>query len=290
MPIVKSPSKLNLFLEVTEKRLDGYHSIDSIFVCINLCDDMEIEWIPDNHIEVTTDHPLVPDGLSNIIYKAIAAVKDSFAIQSGVRVHVRKKIPVGGGLGGGSSNAATILKTICERWNIDLNHPELQQIAVRIGADVPFFLNSSGFARCTGIGEIIEDISLNQRLWFVLVNPQIHIDTGKIYKKIRLTYTGKRPIILYRGISHCTVGVIASGFFNRMEEVVIPMYPVVGDIKNELNAHGCVRSLMSGSGSTVFGLAKDKQSAETIADALRDRYPQWFVTATHSSDNITIGG
>ncbi|MCP5462771.1 MAG: 4-(cytidine 5'-diphospho)-2-C-methyl-D-erythritol kinase [bacterium] len=289
MPTVKSPSKLNLFLEVTGKRNDGYHFIDSLFVCISLYDTIEFAFTPDNCIEVHTNHPEVPDGHANIVYKAIEAVRTIFAVSSGVRVTIDKKIPVGAGLGGGSSNAASCIRTICSEWQIDINDPRLKTIVPSLGADIPFFLYSNGCARCRGIGENISDIPLNNKVWFVLVNPNIFINTGSIYKKIALTNDTKDSINIIGGIVNSDIDSVSRAFYNRLEGVVIPQYPIIHELKETLIKLGCMASLMSGSGSTVFGLARNKANADAIADALKKICPTWFVTVASSIKNTITG-
>ncbi|RJP62292.1 MAG: 4-(cytidine 5'-diphospho)-2-C-methyl-D-erythritol kinase, partial [Candidatus Auribacter fodinae] len=212
---ILSPAKLNIFLEVLQKRADGYHDIDSVFVKVNLCDSIDMELINDEVIMVSTDHPSVPDGPDNIVYKSVIALKKYFNRNEGVRISIKKVIPVGGGMGGGSSNAAAVIKGLCKLWGYDYSSPDVMGIAARIGADVPFFLSGHTIAVCKGIGEIITPVASDLSLTFVVVNPNVMISTGDIYRKVNLTSARKDSIIITEAISRKCLDKIGVNFFNR---------------------------------------------------------------------------
>lgn len=279
---IHSPAKLNLFLEVVNKRPDGYHNIDSIFAAVDLCDEITVELLTCDSINVTTDHPSVPNGENNIIYKAVNELKKAFKISSGVSVCVKKRIPVGGGMGGGSSNAASVIATLCNCWNIDVTKAPVPGIAARLGADVPFFLYGDGLAQCTGIGDQIKKIFSSFEMSFVIVNPCVIINTGEIYRSINLTYAPNTSKIFIEMFNTSDLLKISKYFFNRMEETVFARYPQVKNVKDELMNAGCTGSLMSGSGSSVFGLVRNQAQAHTIAEVMRENHPEWQVfTARH---------
>jgi 4-diphosphocytidyl-2-C-methyl-D-erythritol kinase len=273
---ILSPAKLNIFLEVLQKRADGYHDIDSVFVKVNLCDSIDMELINDEVIMVSTDHPSVPDGPDNIVYKSVIALKKYFNRNEGVRISIKKVIPVGGGMGGGSSNAAAVIKGLCKLWGYDYSSPDVMGIAARIGADVPFFLSGHTIAVCKGIGEIITPVASDLSLTFVVVNPNVMISTGDIYRKVNLTSARKDSIIITEAISRKCLDKIGVNFFNRMEDTVIKDFPVIAEIKKALLEAGCSASLMSGSGSTVFGLVKNDHSRDNVIKHIREKYPEWF--------------
>lgn len=276
MDLIHSPAKLNLFLEVTEKRTDGYHNIDSVFLTINLADDIKISLLESDKIDVTTNHPEVPDGEKNIIYTAVTKIKELKKIKSGVKIAVTKNIPVGGGLGGGSGNAGAVIGYLADKWGFNPKSPEILELAKSIGADVPFFLHKTNIAVCGGIGEIVTPIGFKGCLWLILVNPGININTGEVYRNLNLTNPQKNSKIIIDAINKEDLTGISLNLFNRLEEPVLIKYPVIAQIKKDLLDIGCTGSLMSGSGSTVFGLAENERQGKKMLKLIREKYKGFF--------------
>jgi len=283
---IKSVAKLNLFLEITEKRPDGYHNLDSIFSLINLSDDIKIEFTKNGEINVATDHPEVPDGEKNIIYKTVLRIKELKRIKSGVNIFVTKNIPVGGGLGGGSSNAAAVISCLSKQWGFDAKSEEILDLAKQIGADVPFFLHDARMARCEGIGETVTPLEEIPELWFVLVNPGLNINTGEVYRSLNLTKEKKDSKIIMDAIYRKDLAKIADNFYNRLEEPVLKRYPVIADIKKVLMDYGCIGSLMSGSGSTVFGLVENEHQGKNLLKLIKENYKNYFLRLVKSEMEI----
>lgn len=276
MVVLASPAKLNIFLEVCNKRNDGYHNIDSVFVAIDLFDRIELEVIDENRIVVTADAGDVPDGEKNLVYKAIVKIKEFAGSDKGAIVHIKKRIPAGGGLGGGSSNAATVIKALCQTWNIDTTDTGLLNMCASLGADIPFFMRGVTAARCRGIGEIVEPLELNCDLCFVVVNPGIAINTGSVYSTINVPQAPRSPDILIESLKINNVKKISENLFNRLEEAVLGNYEQVGQIKKELEMNGAYAALMSGSGSSVFGLADTEESGNMLVQQIKKRHKSWF--------------
>jgi 4-diphosphocytidyl-2-C-methyl-D-erythritol kinase len=281
---IKSPAKINLFLEIKNKRSDGYHNLESIMQTISLYDELSFDLREKDIILECSDKSLSVDE-TNIIYKATKAVQNHFKIDNGVKIYSKKEIPIGAGLGGGSSNAAATLKALVKLWNIKTTKTELEQIAAKLGADVPFFL-TGGTALCEGTGEKITPLKSIDTLNIILVNPGFSVMTTDVYKKIKFPLTNQVKI-------HRIVFAICSGFFNiknaykccfnRLEEFVFPDYPEIVIIKNILNDLGCV-SFMSGSGATVFGIFDFNVNPEIIRSKLsRYGWKFWFVNAVDLS-------
>ncbi|MDR3071517.1 MAG: 4-(cytidine 5'-diphospho)-2-C-methyl-D-erythritol kinase [Endomicrobium sp.] len=284
---IKAPAKINLFLEIVNKRSDGYHNLKSIMQTISLYDELSFESV--NHMDhrkifLKCNDNSIGTNETNIVYKTALAVKTYFNITKGAEICVRKKIPIGAGLGGGSSDAAATLKALVKLWNIKTTKTELEQIAVKLGADIPFFL-TGGTALCEGVGEIVTQLKSIKKLNLVLVNPGYGISTAKVYKKIKFPLTNQKRI-------HTIRYLVCSGFFstqdafhscfNRLEEFVFPDYPEISKIKNILNGLGCV-SFMSGSGATVFGIVGHNSKIEAIQHNLKKyNWKTWFVTTTRS--------
>ena len=282
---LKSPAKVNLFLEIKNKRKDGYHNLESIMQTISLYDELSFE-DTDKGILLTCDNKSLLCDKTNLVYKAVLAIKTHFNINNrGIKVYLQKKIPQGAGLGGGSSNAATTILALVKLWNIKTTQKELECIAVKLGADVPFFLTGDT-CLCEGIGEIVTPLKSISNLDMVLVNPGFGVSTIDAYKKINLPLTN--PV----GI-HKIKRIISEGSFdnkeafkscfNRFEEVIFAEFITIAKIKSLLNKLGAV-SLMSGSGATVFGILNTNTSKEQIILELK-KHPWnfWFASATDLS-------
>jgi len=254
-----SPAKVNLFLKVLSKRPDGYHNIVSIVDLISLYDVISFEESKNDEIIVNDDKGVLPDGDANTIYRAVVALRDRCNIKKGVKVFVEKQIPIGSGLGGPSSNASTVLKGLVKFWNIKIGVDELSDIGKGIGADVPLFI----FGRsCVmrGIGEDITPVEL-PFVWYVIVYPDVMISTKAVYEGLKIVLTKKENDI--RLIEHFySVHDIAGLLENDLETVAIPMCPKIREIKDRMIQAGAIGALMSGSGSSVFGVFESEDAAK----------------------------
>lgn len=187
---VLSPAKVNLFLKVVSKRPDGYHNIVSIVDIISVFDVIHIEEIPDDVIIIEDDKDILPKDAANTMYRAAVALKERFKINRGVRVFVEKNIPIGSGLGGPSSNAATVLKELARIWKVKINEAELNSIGKGIGADVPLFLYGNACIM-RGIGNKISPVELPS-LWYLIIYPNISISTRRVYEGLKIVLTKKQ--------------------------------------------------------------------------------------------------
>lgn len=259
-------AKINLGLYVTERRSDGYHNLETVFYPIPLCDTLEIviEENPgktDGSFTVqTADYTLQTEGITidsepekNLVVKALRNLKRDFRIPR-VRIRLKKNIPSGAGLGGGSSDAAFTLKMLNEMFGLSLSDDELEQRAATLGADCAFFIrNHATFA--TGIGNIFEPVSLNLKGWyFVLVKPDVFVSTKEAYAQI----TPHKPIYRLTDVIAHSLGSWKDTMSNDFEPGIFSLYPAVGNIKQALYDMGAVYASMSGSGSSVFGIFKDE--------------------------------
>ena len=257
-----SPAKVNLRLEVLDKREDGYHEISSIIQPIALYDKVTLKVEEgDEWIKVDCNHPEIPSGRGNIAFRAAEAVSKSVDFKGNVTIGIEKNIPVAGGLGGGSSDAATVLEGLNELLGEKLSSDELLKIGVTLGADVPFFLLGKN-SLVTGIGEILEEIYL-PRFWYILINPGFPVSTRDVYQDSILDLTKESVDISIKGSKKYLESPV---FINKLlrndlEKVVVNKYPEVKRIKNILVEKGALGSLLSGSGSTVFGLFLEEDQA-----------------------------
>ena len=246
-----SHAKINLRLDILGKRPDGYHDIRTVFQKITLGDELSIA-ITKSSIEVECNHPQVPDNEGNLAFAAAKTLLDRYKIKDGLRIAIKKKIPVAAGLGGGSSNAAATLMGINQLFELGLTDEELMGIGKTIGADVPFFLFGNS-ALAAGIGDLLEPLIIKPRFLLLLITPDIPISTAWAYGSIRRGLTNSvNNITIPQCINH--LAEVIAILSNDLEKVVIPHHPVIQTIKDELLDKGAKGSLMSGSGSTVFGL------------------------------------
>lgn len=208
----------------------------------------------------------VPLGKSNIIIKAVELVQKTFGIEEGVKITLDKYIPVGGGLGGGSSDAAATLIGLAEFWNLKCSNETLLEMASSLGSDVSFFIRG-GTARVTGKGEKVESISSLPSCFFLVAIPDFSISTAWAYKnlKLGLTKSKKSGKLFCFLVNKGKLAQIGRNLFNRLEEVVIPHYPILEEVKINMVKDGCLGSLVSGSGACVFGLFEERVRANKFS-------------------------
>ncbi len=254
---VKAPAKINLYLQVLAKRADGFHEIESLIQAIDLCDEITLEKADDIHL--TCSDPSLPADKNNLAYRAADAMRGRFQLP-GAKIDLVKLIPSGSGLGGGSSDAAFVLRGLCKLYGLHPSLDELSDIAASIGSDVPFFL-TSGQALATGRGEILKPVSLPLDYEVAILSPSISISTAEIYKLAKINLTNRSFGHLFNaGIDFSGLLRLADDFRNDLEEVAITKYPYLNHLKQSLLGSGALVSSMTGSGSSFFGLFK--QGAE----------------------------
>lgn len=254
---IESYGKINLALDVLYKRDDNYHEINTIMQQISLKDIVKIENISKKDIIIECNKSDLPLDSSNLVYKAWQKIKEKTGIEKGVKINIHKEIPIAAGLAGGSSNAAATLIGLNKLWNLDLSDEELQEIGVSIGADVPYCL-VGGTSHARGIGEILTKIIRFEGKHLLLFNPGIQISTAYVYGKLRPERSNRIDIEkIISFIEKDDLMGVATNMKNIMEDVVIEQYPIIGEIKKYMLECGALGSLMSGSGSTVFGLFDD---------------------------------
>lgn len=268
---LKAPAKVNYLLDVIRRRPDGYHDLRMIMQRVNLCDEISIALTPTSRITVCCGKDGVPDGPDNIAWKAARAMLDLSGGAMGAAISIVKNIPVAAGLGGGSSDAATVLMGMNALLELNLTDQRLMEIGVALGADVPFFIFKKT-ALAEGIGEQLRAMPSMPALWVLLVNPGLHVSTAWVYKNLRLTSREELAKLPEFFRTAEDVGAILS---NDLESVTIPSFPVIADIKNAMMRMGAVGAMMSGSGPTVFGLYRDRESAVAAGSSLAET-TGWF--------------
>jgi 4-diphosphocytidyl-2-C-methyl-D-erythritol kinase len=266
--IVESPAKINLGLNVVRKREDGYHDLETIFIPLLLSD--KITFSISNEFSFRTDSELLNQLKDNLILKAVRLLEDFTDRKFVLDILVEKVIPIGGGLGGGSSNAATTLKTINKIFNLGLDYTKLSKIALELGSDVPYFLNPvPSYAESRG--EILYPLNLEIPYPILVVNPRIKIDTIWAFKKIKPTY----PInnlrdILQEGL--IDFDNLKRYVINDFEEMIFKEFPQIKDLKESLYSQGAQFALMSGTGSTIYGIFSNLQKAYLAEELFKQKY------------------
>jgi 4-diphosphocytidyl-2-C-methyl-D-erythritol kinase len=245
-----APAKLNLFLHVVGRRADGYHLLQTVFRLIDLVDWIEFSPREDSAIRLAEPLPGVPED-ADLTVRAARLLQEAGAVRTGVTIRVAKRIPIGGGLGGGSSDAATTLIALNERWDAGLSRAELSALAVRLGADVPFFLlGRNAFAE--GIGERLTPLDLGPA-WYVVITPQVAVSTREIFSSTALT----------RDTKPLTITAFFAGLGrNDLEPVVCGRFPQVARALEWLKGFGDAR--MSGSGASVFAAFRTESEARAV--------------------------
>lgn len=264
---VLAPAKVNLYLRIVGRRPDGYHLLDSLMVPVNLYDELTITASSSQpEIVVTCDDPAVPGDETNLVYKAAALLCREAGIQAKISITLRKLIPVGAGLGGGSSDAAAVLKGLNVLLALQLSEDQLCSLGVRLGADVPFFIPCRP-ATVAGIGEILTAVPPLPSRWLVIVVPPFGISTPWAYRRFdELPSVAMSPTDVSR--QQLANPWAAELLVNDLERAVLPEYPQIEGIKAHLLRLGAEGALMSGSGSAVFGVFQSRTTAEQAVTAL----------------------
>lgn len=260
---LKTFAKINLSLDVLNKRSDGYHELRMIMQTIDLHDDIFIEIKEGEGLEVTCDKHYVPSGSDNIAYKAANLMLKKYNIAASLKIHINKNIPVAAGLAGGSSNAAGVLKGINMLFSLGLSDEELMLLGVDVGADVPYCVKGGTRLAC-GIGEKLTDLPQINGVWIVLVKPPISVSTAWAYNNLKLDNIDLyRPDtdLLINAITSNNIHVLAKNMKNVFESIIEPRYSIITSIKKDLIDFRAIGSMMSGSGPTVFGIFDNFETA-----------------------------
>jgi 4-diphosphocytidyl-2-C-methyl-D-erythritol kinase len=265
---IPSPAKINLFLEVVGRRPDGYHEIESVVQLVDLCDQVSLRRSA-RGIRVSVSGADLPVDRENLAYRAAALVLEEAGVRQGVHIHLEKRIPVAGGLGGGSSNAAAVMVGLCRLFSLGLTRRHLRDLAARVGSDAPFFL-TDGLAVATGRGERLSPLTPWPPQWLVLANPGIPISTAWAYHEASSKLTEwKRQASIQALIAAGGLAWPPTWAFNRLEAVVLPQRPEVGALKALLQRGGGAPVLMSGSGASLFAVVPDGATGGALAARVR---------------------
>jgi 4-diphosphocytidyl-2-C-methyl-D-erythritol kinase len=273
---LKSYGKINLFLHILGKRPDGFHELYTLFSKIGLFDTLKIEKAEKQ--EIICNKPDIPTDETNIINKVQKILEDDFGVTQKFRITLDKNIPDGGGLGGGSSNAASYLNGVCSLLGIDMDMQIRIDIMARVGSDTAFFLFDEPMIG-EGRGEVLTPYGKLAECSVVLVNPTIHVSTAAVFSSENLKLTERAEVNRMRHAS--AYEDYAEILFNGLEEAVFAEYPAVKKAKDLILNSGADFAMMSGSGATVFGIFKDDQSAEKAIQKMKAEKPFWKYYKTY---------
>jgi 4-diphosphocytidyl-2-C-methyl-D-erythritol kinase len=280
-----SPAKINLFLEIMNRRPDGYHTLSTLFQEISLCDTLRVRVQRDRAIGMSTDDPALPTDDANLVLRAARVFQQRYPRLPGLHFSLTKRIPIGAGLGGGSSNAAAALRACAEISLLPSSRvPQvLLSLAKKLGADVPFFLRG-GLAAAGGVGDRLTPLvpAVHRDYYFVLIFPKVFSSTPEAYRALHFPLTKRRSRLkLTRALKAGALpSVWSSWLFNRLEDVVLPRLRPVGLAKKALLQAGCLNALMSGSGSSVFGVVENAaHGRQVVARVRRESWDVWLVSS-----------
>jgi 4-diphosphocytidyl-2-C-methyl-D-erythritol kinase len=271
-------AKINLSLRVLGKRDDGLHEIETIFQTVSLCDTLTFSSVEDERLELTCNDSNIPVDENNLIIRAANALREKYNIKRGARIHLEKKIPSPGGLGGGSSDAAISLLALASLWNIKASKDELENIGTTLGADVPFFF-TGGTALGTSLGNEINPLKDLPKRELLIVTPNVCVPTAEAYKSLNATRLTKKTgvsILASSRLGEIINDSIQTVIHNDFEPVIFRLKPEIESVKKALIASGSNVALMSGSGASVFGIFDNVETRER-AIALLSEEKTWRV-------------
>ncbi len=288
---IKAPAKINLFLDVLGKRTDGYHEIKSLVMPVSLFDRITLEATP-ALVETVAARSILFSGIpwpfsmgartNNLTTRAAMLLKKTTGYRGGVRIRLEKHIPIGGGMGGGSSDAAAVLTGLNKLWDTGLAKNELMALGAQLGCDIPALVHG-GTIEITGRGELIRTVrrAVSPARWLLLVNPGICISTCDIYSRYKPGLTSKSTRAKFhsilRGLEKGSLDCISAGLFNALQNTVYRKYPLLNIIHNELEKATPKGVLLSGSGATVFALVENRSQGRRLQTRIQSALdcPLW---------------
>ena len=277
---MEARAKINWTLDIVGQRADGYHLMDMLMQPVTLCDTVELEM--DDGLSLTTGGtPLIPADERNLAYRAAAALKTATGYHGGAAIHVEKRIPAGAGMGGGSADAAAVLHGLNRLWGLGLGQEELERIGLSLGADVPFCLRG-GLCRTTGIGEALQELPCGRNWELVVVQPCDGLATGAVFRAYHEAQVEMRPDTdaARRALAEGDGALLCRSLGNVLQGVSEEMRKEIREAVEALVGDGAPVALMTGSGSAVFGVFEDGDTADHVAERLRARWDRVWRCAT----------
>lgn len=273
----KSYAKINLTLDVIEKRQDGYHNIDGIMQMIDLYDEVEVK--NSDKFEITSNSKDIPLDERNLVYKVYKVLKEKYKFNERFSIRIEKNIPVSAGIAGGSTNSAVVIEMIDEILGLNMSLDDKKQIGKSVGADIPYLLVGKT-ARTRGIGDELEILDSLPTTDILIVNNGVEIATPYVYSNIVPSGNSDRIDKLINVYKNKNYDEFFKGLYNVMEKVSISYCPEIQNIKDKMYEFNCIKSLMSGSGPTVFGIFSDDKDIKKAYDYFKKIYKNTFIVKT----------
>ncbi len=270
---LKALAKINLGLDVIRRREDGYHEVSMIMQTINMYDQLTIKKTKDSGVKIHTNLRYLPVNENNLVYKAAVLLQEEFGIKEGVEVDLSKRIPVAAGMAGGSTDCAAMLYGMNRMFELGLSAKELMTRGAKLGADVPYCI-MRGTALAEGIGEVLTPLPPMVKCAVLIAKPSVSVSTKWVYQNLKLDETTVHPDIKQQieDIKKKDLAAICRDMGNVLQDVTIPSYPVIGELKEKMIEYGAIGSMMSGSGPTVFGLFESMDTAKRAKERLRETH------------------
>lgn len=284
--ILKARAKINLSLDVLNKRTDGYHDVKMIMQTVELHDSVLIKKQRESGIKISCNSPCIPTNNKNIVYKIAEKIINDYEISDGIYINLKKKIPVAAGLGGGSSNAAAVLIGLNKIFDLGLSINELIKIGEKFGADIPYCI-LGGTALAEGIGEKLTILPPLSETTILICKPLMNISTAYVYDKLDLNKISSRPNtdLIIAAIKNKEISKVAQNMVNVLESVTGEEEPAIKEIKSELLSCGALGASMSGTGTSVFGIFENRHDALKCIKGLKKYSKENFVTKTFNKEN-----
>ena len=268
----KAYAKINLFLNVVNKRFDGYHDLEMVMASIDLFDVLTFKSLPSYDINIVSETVITAKKQDNLIYKVAKHLQELFDIQTGVEITVKKNIPIAAGLAGGSADAAATLRGLNKLWKLKLSDDELAKIGLEFGSDIPFCVHNK---LCVAKGRGEDLVFIDQKLNFpiLIVNPNIKMSTKEVFSRVQEEDLTEHKISdMCAGIYNRNLELIARELHNSLEEIAFEMEPQIKELKDLMLNWGIEGALMSGSGATVFGISSDKNDLKKVQETINNHY------------------
>lgn len=283
---MKAYAKINIALDAVGKREDNYHLLRMIMQTVDLYDIIDIEKSRDDKISITCNKHYVPTDERNLAYKAALLFKEEFNIKEGVKINIKKNIPVAAGMAGGSTNAASVLVIMNKLFDINASLEKLKSIGLKIGADVPYCI-VGGTALCEGIGEVITPLKAFDNKILIVLKPNFGVSTKEVYTSLDLSKIRKHVDIegLIEAMKEDDLEYVSKNMKNVLENVTLKKHTILKTIKEDMRKNGALGAMMSGSGPTVFAFFEDMLTAQRAFEFLKGKYKYSDVYITRTINN-----
>ena len=286
---MKAYAKINIALDAIGKREDNYHLLRMIMQTVDLYDVIDIEKSNDSNISISCNKHYVPTDERNLAYKAAVLFRDEFNIKNGVKISIKKNIPVAAGMAGGSTNAAAVLVIMNKLFNVNASLEVLKEIGLKIGADVPYCIEG-GTDLCEGIGEIITPLKPFENKILVVLKPNFGVSTKEVYTNLDINKIRKHVNIegLIQAMENDDLDYVSKNMKNVLENVTLKKHTILKNIKEDMRKSGALGAMMSGSGPTVFAFFDDMLTAQRAFEFLKGKYKysDVYITRTINSNNL----